>query len=135
MRKPTDTQKKWALTACLASVLSFNLVMGLTGSNFNSASFASVKDPNIKLETFISDKGEELKVKYILENDTQTAAIVPEMLESGACYTCGKKYLLPKNFSSSATSLEAALRKAMSEGFGVDHVFDDRVAIIKENFI
>ncbi len=120
MKKLTDIQRKWVLTASLASVLSFNLVMGLTGTNYGSTNLASKaaeksQDPNMKLEPFISDKGEELKVKYIQENSEQTAAIVPEMLEGGACYTCGKKYLLPKNFDSSATSLEAALRKAMSK--------------------
>ena len=40
MKKLTDTQRKWALTACLASVLSFNMVLSLSGSGYGSISFA-----------------------------------------------------------------------------------------------
>jgi hypothetical protein len=130
MKKLTDTQKKWALTACLASVLSFNLVMGLTGSNYGSTSLASAKleaeaapvaapskDPNIKFEAVTSSFGEVLPVKYIRQND-KTMAVVPEVLQSGVCYKCGENYLLPKEFNSSAADLEAALRKAMGEKTG-----------------
>ncbi|MGZ3806261.1 MAG: hypothetical protein ACXVB4_18750 [Pseudobdellovibrionaceae bacterium] len=41
MKKLTDTQKKWALTACLTTALSFNLIMSLAEPNYHSASFAS----------------------------------------------------------------------------------------------
>lgn len=124
MKKLTDTQKKWALTACLASVLSFNMVIGLTHSTYGTASFASgspddkdvpVDEDHIKFEPFVNNKGEEIKIKYIQEDD-KTIAIVPKKLESGFCFEdCGKKYLLPKNFDASATSLEAALRKAINK--------------------
>lgn len=125
MKKLTDSHKKWALTACLASVLSFNLVMNLgAGTIAGSANFASsekVKDAeaseetNIRYESLISDRGEQLKVKYIQEDDEKTLAIVPEKTESGLCFSCGSKYLLPKNFDSSKGDLEMALRKAMHQ--------------------
>lgn len=112
MKKLTDSQKKWALTACLATVLSFNMVLSLAKQSPGSANFAS-SEP--RFESLISNKGETLKVKYMQDEDGKTLAIVPEKLESGLCYNCGTKYLLPKGFDSSATDLEAALRKAMYE--------------------
>jgi hypothetical protein len=115
MKKLTETQRKWALTACLASVLSFNMVLSLTGSSYGYASFAS-NEP--RYESMISNKGEKLEVKYVAGEDGKTLAYVPEKLESGWCYQCGEKYLLPKNFDSSTTSLEAALRKAMYDNQG-----------------
>lgn len=115
MKKLTDSQRKWALTACLASVLSFNMVIGLSGSSYGMASFAS-NEP--RYESLISNTGQELEVKYVADEDGKTVAIVPEKLESGWCYQCGEKYLLPKNFDSSASALEAALRKAMHDKKG-----------------
>lgn len=112
MKKLTDTQRKWALTACLASVLSFNMVLSLSNVGYGSASFASNQP---RYESMISNKGEKLEVKYVADEDGKTVAIVPEKLESGYCYQCGEKYLLPKNFDASASALEAALRKAMSD--------------------
>lgn len=113
MKKLTDTQRKWALTACLASVLSFNMVLSLSGSGYGSISFASKDEP--RYESMISNKGEKLEVKYVKDEDGKTVAYVPEKLESGWCYQCGEKYLLPKNFDANTESLEAALRKAMND--------------------
>ncbi|WP_413288952.1 hypothetical protein [Bdellovibrio sp. HCB337] len=134
MKKLNEPQKKWALAACLATVLSFNLVMGLAGSNNGVADFASKKkvsdeelldveeteldevdaeDIEPRFESIITEKG-RLKIKYVQEEDGSTTAIVPKKLESGFCWDkCGKKYLLPKNFTSSKADLELALRKAM----------------------
>ncbi|HEY8272213.1 MAG TPA: hypothetical protein VIG33_15085 [Pseudobdellovibrionaceae bacterium] len=211
MNKLTDTQKKWALTACLTSVLSLNLVMNLANSslisNYQSADFASEsrytrevaaelaaeavkdpakkpapieitktatpkaapkpetdsentesaptkkgsairpptpeeaandegsssveaapeknqaesQDPNIKWVPFVSEKGERIKVQYTQENDKQTLALVPKVTQAGICYSCGKEYLLPKEFSSSASDLEAALRKAINKKAAVNN--------------
>jgi len=41
MKKLTESQKKWALAGGLTTVLSFNLVMSLAGSDFKTANFAS----------------------------------------------------------------------------------------------
>lgn len=123
MKKLSDSQKKWALTACLASVLSLNMVLNLgSGLHIGSASFASTEaaaeeeeDAPIKYESLISDQGEPLKVKYIQEGEDKTLAIVPEKTESGLCFSCGSTYMLPKNFDSSKSDLEIALRKAMHQ--------------------
>lgn len=134
MKKLTETQKKWALTACLATVLSFNFLMGLSGSTYSTASFASTADEDESVEVddvevdaedeeiaepkfapIITENG-KLRVKYIKEDDGSTTAIVPKKVASGFCWEdCGKPYLLPKNFNSSKDDLEVALRKAMKK--------------------
>lgn len=124
MKKPNHTQKQWALTAGLVTVLSFNLVMGLSGSSAEStASLASkiadsdnTDDAEIdtsKFASLITEDG-KLKVKYVQREDGKTVAIVPKKVEGEYCWEeCGKKYLLPKNFDSSKDDLEMALRRAM----------------------
>jgi len=118
--KQTDSQRKWALTACLATVLSFNMVLSLSGSKLGYSGMASFASSEPRYESLISNNGEAIEVKYVANEDGNTVAIVPEKLESGLCYQCGVKYLLPKNFDASASALEAALRKAMYDNKGME---------------
>lgn len=127
MKKLTDSQRKWALTACLATVLSFNMVIGLSSSNFGMASFAST---GVRYET-VKLHGKEVEVKVVDKEDGMEATI-PEKLESGWCYQCGEKVLLPKNVTSLAAAIkdaqkaEAAQNK--SEGEDLDQKPEKKVA-------
>lgn len=112
MKKMTNTQRQWALTLALTTALGANMVSSLGQGGYSMANYSS-SEP--RYESLISNQGEELKVQYLATEDGKTTAIVPQKTESGLCYECGEKYLLPKNFDSSATALEAALRKAMYE--------------------
>lgn len=112
MKKLSDSQRKWALTACLASVLSFNMVLSLSGSNFGMASFASSAEP--RYET-VKLQGKNVEVKIVEDEDGKLEATIPEKLESGWCYQCGEKVLLPKNVTSLAAAIKDAQKSQASE--------------------
>jgi hypothetical protein len=132
MKRLNETQKKWALTASLATVLSFNLIMGLTGTNYGSANFASAKIDEEAGEVMIEGELAEprfvpfntedgkLKIKYEKLEDGTTKAYVPKKTAEGDfCWSskkCGSKnYVLPTSFDASKDDLEQALRKAMKQ--------------------
>jgi len=128
MKRFNETQKKWALTASLATVLSFNLIMGLTGTTYGSMSLAATAPddaaPEVliegelaepRFEPLVTDKN-KYKIKYVKQEDGTTKAYVPKIVEGKYCWEdCGKEYFLPTNFEASREDLEQALRKALKK--------------------
>lgn len=102
--KFTDVQKKWALTGSLATLLSFNLALSLSGYNIGSTSLASEQQPTfgeVKLD------GKTFKVMFEKTGDVTTASIA-----SGSCYSCGERINLPIQFSENIEDMKIALAVA-----------------------
>ncbi len=102
--KFTDVQKKWALTASLASLLSFNLVLSLSGQNLGSMNLASEQPTfsEVKID------GKTVKVMFEKRGEEETTASIA----SGSCYSCGERINLPIQFSENVEDMKTALAVA-----------------------
>lgn len=126
MKNLTDTQKKWALTACLSAILSFNMVVALSSTQYSVTDLASHEEEQeeiAKKKTSTSTKYEEmdtedglLEVRFS-KIGKETYVTIPKKIQSGFCYeqTCGSKnFVLPESFDSDIKELKKALRKKMA---------------------
>jgi hypothetical protein len=126
--KLSDTQKKWALTATLATVLSFNLVMSLTSSNagYGTANLASADSESRRLDvsrTRSSDKtegndnvafgefktvdGKRQKVMFEKVDGSSTRVHYGKETDGTTCYTCGDSITVNEVFSKNVNDLVA----------------------------
>lgn len=112
MKILNETQKKWILTASLASLLSFNLLMSFGASATHSADFASTSTKTAKLAT---EGGGELKLTFRQYSEDEVEVhydprkTEANVVSPGLCTVCGTAVMKGK-ITQSAKELATAFK-------------------------
>lgn len=112
MKPFTNTQKKWAMTACLLGALTFNLSMHSNAIQSFEADFASTEDQDAKSDILETNSRGTVKVRYV-KDGTGTIAEVSKMTEGKVCENCGKSYIPMDTSFGDITKLNMALVKQL----------------------
>lgn len=116
MKALNQTHKKWILTASLASLLSFNLVMSLTGGRTYTADFASSASDAESTTVIVKTERGLVKTKFSALEDGKTLAETSPATEAGSkeaeCKECTfKTYQITMAYSDeNLGDLKAAIK-------------------------
>lgn len=104
MKPFTYAQKKWAMTACLLSALTFTVSMNSHEGGLASAEFASSSD---LVEGKLTTDKVAIPVKYVKSGDNEVLAVVPKVTEGKMCDVCGTTYTLNMSFDKNKDDIDA----------------------------
>lgn len=114
--KLSDTQKKWTLTATLATVLSFNLVISMGDKNFGTVNLASRSIAEATEPKFINKLPTKDGIRRVMlerKGDNQTVASISD--PGSDCTSCGVRITLDTDFATNTDDIAVLLIKALDK--------------------